>query len=179
ILLDERRGVDLREAEPRQDVLDAPTQTLIAREPSEHGPAKRQRVRNLAEVEACDLLDDVGLPRHVARSPRRDRHRLAVDVETEPTEQRVLLARRNLQADERVRSLRPKAHRRPRREIAVDVDVAGPPRAAELDDELGRKRSGLRGEVWVDTFLPAIRPFRPETQTFRRAEDRVRLEVRG
>ena len=49
-------------------------------------------VRHAVEDDACNLLDDVDLPRHVARPPCRDRHiPLVGDIEAEPLEDGALL----------------------------------------------------------------------------------------
>src|SRR5439155_7385510 len=63
-------------------------------------------------------------------------------------------------------------------QVAVDVGLARPVCARELDEELARKpRSGL-GEVRVDALLPPDRGLGAETEPLGGAEDADRLEVR-
>ena len=96
---DEARRVRLREAAAGEHVLDRPPQLLLAREAADRLPARRQRERHVVEDEARDLLDEVGLARHVACAPGRHRHRVAVDVEPEPAEDAALLVGGYVEAD--------------------------------------------------------------------------------
>ena len=61
----------------------------------------------------------------------------------------------------------------------MHVHVARPARAGELDDQLRSERRRPGCEVRIDALLPAIRSLGAQTETLRRAEDGVRLEVRG
>ena len=166
-------------SEPHHHFLHATLQSLLARQPTEHHLPDRKRERNVAEAEPRDLLDHVHLSSHVARAPRRHRHLLAVDVESEPAQPRMLLFPRRGESDELVGPLGSEADDRPRRQIRVHVDASHPLRVRELDDQLRRERRCLRGEMRIDSLFPAVRPFRSQPQTLRGAIDRVRLEVRG
>src|SRR5580765_8661574 len=54
-----------------------------------------------------------------------------------------------------------------------------PVRTGKLDDELCREFGRVFGEIRIDTLLPPVRAFGAETQTLRRAEGRVGVEVRS
>ena len=76
-------GVYASEAAADEDVLHT-RRAAAGRQPPEHRLAARQRERDLRQLEACDLLDEVDLARHVARAPRRDAEpAVAVDVEAD------------------------------------------------------------------------------------------------
>ena len=60
-----------------------------------------------------------------------------------------------------------KAHHRRLGQLGMDVGVAGPARAGQLDDELCRKLCRLLGEIRVDALLPAVRALGAESQALR------------
>ena len=85
--------------QPDEHVLDEPAQSLRAGKPPEHRVAARQREGDVGEPKARDLLDQVDLPRHVARAPRRhEEPALRVAVEAESVQDRRLLVRRRPRA---------------------------------------------------------------------------------
>ena len=137
------------------------------------------RVRDPVEDRPRDLLDEIDLTRHVARTPGRDGDLPVVrDVEPKAFERLALVARRDVEPDHSVRSLGPEPDDPALGEPPLDVGVPGHARAAEVDDHPARElRSGLR-EVRVDAFLPAVRACRPERVTLGAPEDPERLEVR-
>ena len=122
------RRVRLGEAEADERVLDAAAERLLARQPAEHLAPRRQRVRHVLEPEARDLLDHVDLARDVAGAPGRHDDVLAVALEAELAEQRVLPLGRRLDADQRVGALGPEADDRPLGQVAVHVGVRRPAR---------------------------------------------------
>ena len=159
----ERRRVDLGEPERDEHVLDATAQALERRECAEHGPPHRQRERNLVQPDAGDLLDQVDLASHVAAPPRRHRHvPVDVDVEAEAAQDRALLVRGSLEPDQLVGALRPEAEDGPCRQLPLDVALAQPACARQLDEKLRRERRSLRGEIRIDALLPAIRALGPQ-----------------
>ena len=127
---DEAPCVGLAEATARHDVLRHPPQALILREAAEHRAPRGQRERDVVEPEACDLLDEVDLARHVAGAPGRDGHAPVVaftgDLEAEPLEDAPLLGGVDLEPDDGVRAGGPQARDRPGRKLAPDVRVADP-----------------------------------------------------
>jgi hypothetical protein len=89
-----------------------------------------------------------------------------------------LLVGRDLESEQRVRALGPEADLRRLGQLTLDVDLAGPARVGELDEQLGREARGVLGEVRVDALLPAVRAVRPEREPLGAAKNRDRLEVR-
>ena len=76
--------VRLREAGADEDVLDDPAEPLERRQVTGDRTAERHRVRHAVEHRPRDLLDEVDLTGHVARTPRRDGHLQVVgDLEAE------------------------------------------------------------------------------------------------
>ena len=59
------------------------------------------------------------------------------------------------------------------------VCVGGPVGAGQVEQKLSRQLGRRRGQVGVDSFLPAVRALRAQAQAFGGLEDRERLEVRG
>ena len=101
ILGDEAPRVRLRQAGAHERVLDDPPQALLLREPAVDVAPERQRVRDAVEEWPGDLLDQVDLAGHIARTPGRDRHvPLVGDLEPEPPQHRSLLVVGNVEADE-------------------------------------------------------------------------------
>ena len=87
-------------------------------------------------MEAPDLLDQVGLAGDVTGAPGRGRNRERVaDLEAEPLEDPPLLGAGDLEAEQRVGARRPEIDPRALGEVALDVDVARPAGAGELDEE--------------------------------------------
>jgi hypothetical protein len=128
-------------------------------------------------VEARHLLNDVDLPRDVPRTPGRHVDDLTDGLEAQPAEERELLVRGHLEAHDRVRAIRVKADLRNLRQFALHVHMSGPAGARELDDQLRRELRRRAGEMRIDTLLPAVRTFGPQTQPVRAPQDADRLEV--
>jgi hypothetical protein len=177
---EERGHVDLREAAAGEDVLDRAAQALRRAQASEARAPEWQRVWDVVQPETDDLLHEVGLAAHVSRAPGRHGHvPVLAHVEPETRESLALLVRRDLEARELGGSLRPQPDHGPLRQLALDVDVAGPARPGQRDDQLrGKPRRVLR-EVGVYALFPPVGTVGPQAQPLRRLEDRDRLEVRG
>src|SRR5205807_7567163 len=109
LLRQEAPRVGLRVAEAGERVLDAAPDSLRLRQAAEHRLALRKPGRHVFQPEAGNLLDHVDLTRHVARTPGRHDDALALDVEFEPLQDRVLLVRSRFEAADGVGSLRPEA----------------------------------------------------------------------
>ena len=172
--------VRLREARADEHVLGKAAQALIGSQLSEHGASHRQRERDLLQaVDPRDLLDEVDLARDVARAPGRHGHRPVGDVEAQALQRAALLVGRDLQPDHPVDAVGAERDDGRLGERALHVGVPRPLRAGELDDELRRERGGLRRQVRVDAFLPAVRAFGAQSVALRAREDADRLEVRG
>ena len=104
---------------------------------------------------------------------------VAVALEAEPAEQRVLPLGRRLDADQRVGALGPEA----RPPAARAARRARPRRAVqraarELEHEPRREVGRRPGEVRVDALLPAVRALGAQAVALGGAVDPVRLEVR-
>ena len=178
VLADEARRVRLREAAAGEHVLDRPPELLLAGEAADRLPAGRQRERHVVEHEARDLLDQIGLARHVPCAPRRRRHRVAVDVELEPAQDAALLVGGNVEAEQRARALRPQLDARSLRQRGVRVGLAHPAGAGRLHDQLRREPGRMLGEIRVDALLPPVRPLGAQREPLGGVEDRDRFEVR-
>ena len=126
ILGHETRGVRLGEAAADEHVFDGAPQLLLAREAPDRVSARRQRERDIVEDEARNLLDEVGLARHVTRAPRRHGDGVAVDLEPEPAEDAALLVGGNVETDELARARRTQLDHRARRQLAVRVGLRPP-----------------------------------------------------
>src|SRR5206468_1966004 len=101
----------------------------------------------LVHAEARDLLDEVDLPRHIARAPGRDAITAVRALEAEPREDRLLLTRRYLEPDDLVAPLRPQGDHRALGQRALHVDRARPPRLRELDEHPRREARGGAREI--------------------------------
>ena len=152
---------------------------LHRRQRAEHLASPGKRERDLVEPDSRDLLDEIDLPRHVARAPGGNGDAVVLGLEPEALQDRALLLRRGLEADQRVGAVGPQSNRRSLRERAMNIGVTGPARAADLDEQLRRKCGRLRRQVRVDALLPAIRAFRAELQPLRGPQQPDRLEVRS
>ena len=136
-------------------------------------------MRDPVEHWTRDLLDHVDLACHVARAPGRHGDVPVVrDLETEALEGGALLVRGNAEPDHERRPLGAKTDDGPFGKPVVDVDVAGHPRAREIDDHPAREDRRVLREVRVDALLPAVGTGCPEPESLGRAEDPERLEVR-
>jgi hypothetical protein len=175
----ERRRVRLGEAEPRERVLDAAQQLLLARQAAEHRAPRRQRERHVVEAEAGDLLDHVHFARDVARAPGRCGDGAVRRLEAEALEERALVVGRRCEADQRVGVPGCECDHRPRREAGVDVAVRDPPRVRQLEQELRREVRRRLREVRIHALDPPVLALRRHAEPLGGAEDRVRLEVRG
>ena len=78
----------------------------------------------------------------------------------------------------RVGPVRPEADDRPFGQLSVRVGVRGPPRAGQVEQQLGREVRRGPGEMRVDALLPAVRALGAQAEALARAEEAVRLEVR-
>ena len=173
------RGLDLGVAGADEDGLDRATKTLRTGQLADGLTTQRQRERHVVEPEACDLLDEIDFARDVTGTPGRHRHRpIRRDVETETRQPVALLVGTDLHPDDRVDALRPQPNDRSRRKGSVDVDVAGPSRAGERHEQLGRETRRRLSEVRVDALLPAVRPVGSQPQPLGALQDRDGLEVR-
>ena len=103
----------------------------------------------------------------------------SVDLEAEPLEDRALLVRRDVEADEAVGALGPEADDRPSRQAGVDVGAARQLGAGEVDEEPAREHGRRLGEMGVDALLPAVRALRAQAEPLGGVQDPDRLEVRG
>ena len=175
---DEGRRVRLGVAGADEDVLDLPAQALLAGQPPEHRVAARQRERDLGQLEARDLLDQVDLARHVARAPGRHAEAALQLLEADPAEDLGLLVGGHLEPEQLARTLRPQPDHRRLRQLALHVLGPGPARAAQLDDQLRRVGRRRPGHVRVDALLPAVRALGAQRVPLGAAQDPDRLEVR-
>jgi hypothetical protein len=173
--------VGLREASSDEHVLDQAPQALIRSEGAEHRAPQGQREGDpLQAVDARHLLDEVDLPGDVDGAPGRDGDLpVGAHVEPEPLERAALLVRRDLQSDHAVDPIGAERDDGRVSELADRVDVARPPRAGQLEDELGRERGRLRSKVRVDALLPAVRALGAERMPLGASQDADRLEVGG
>src|SRR5205085_4580384 len=87
----EARRVRLRETAADERLLDHAPQALLAREAAEADVLLRQRERDLAQLVARDLLDEVDLARDVARAPGGHAVSVGLRLEAELREDRGLL----------------------------------------------------------------------------------------
>ena len=130
-------------------VLDRAPQPLRRRQPAREPLERRQRERDLVQVHARDLLDHVGLARHVARAPGRNGRPSSRRATSKPSRSRSsrwssggtsspfsASARSGRNADDR-----------PLGQVAVHVGRARPARAGELDEQLASRgrRPARRG----------------------------------
>ena len=180
ILGDEARRVRLVEPGAEQHVLDDAAQSLLLREPAEHLAPGGQRVRDLVEPDAADLLDEVDLAGHVPRAPGGNGH-LRVAATSKPSRSRIACCSAGGVSRPSISSVRSRAQVRTGRrgQLAVDVRVARPARAGQVDEELGRKLGRRLREVRVDALLPATRRLGAQAQPLGGAKDPDRLEVGG
>ena len=175
----EARSLDLGVAGAGENVLGRAAKTLLTGQPADGLTAQRQRERHVVEPEAGDFLDDIDFARDVTGTPGRHGHRpIRRDLEPETRQPGALLVIADLHPNDRVDTLRPQPNDRCRRKLSADVDVAGPPRAGERYEQLGRKTSRRLGEVWVDALLPPIRPVGTQPKPLGALQDRDGLEVR-
>ena len=168
------RRTRARRAHPRRGAAVA-----AARQRSEHRASRGQRERHGVEPEARDLLDDVDLARHVARAPRRHDDAVAVALEAEPAEDRVLPLGRRLDADHLVGPRRPEATTGRSGSSPCTSVCAVQVAPGQLEQQPVASSAAGLGEVRVDALLPAVRALGAQPQPLGRAEDAVRLEVRG
>ena len=177
---DEAGRVRLGEPRADEDVLDRPAESLRRGEHAEHGPAPRQRERNVVELEPRDLLDQVDLARDVARAPGRSGHGSGRPG-SNPSRRRIESCSRvrHLEPDERRGPVGAEADHRRARQVRPHVRLPGPAGTGRLRDEPRAEARRRRGEVRVDALLPAVRALGPQAQAPRRGEDPDRLEVRG
>ena len=145
---------------------------------------ERERVRDLVEVEARDLLDEVGLAGDVAAAPGRHRHVPVVGpiidhVEAEAGEHAALVGRVDLDADQLVRPLGPEVNDRPLGELGVRPrpSPASARRRARRSASSRGRRPARRGRGRRPSPSGASPPCGAEP--LRALEDRERLEVRG
>ena len=177
----EAEGVRLRHADADEHVLAEPSQPLLDRTPPEHLAPFGQRERHLLEaVDADDLLDDVDLARDVAGAPGRDGDDAGplLDLEAEPLEDPALVGERHVDARDGVGALGPQPRHGADGQIALLVDLAGPARLRQVDEQLGRVDRRLLRDVRVDALLPAVRTLGAKREPLRRLHDPHRLEVR-
>ena len=134
------------------------------------GAAGRQRERDLVQVDARDLLDDVGLAGHVAGAPGRHDHvpRIRLD-EPEPREQPPLVVLGNLEAVQRVRALGAEMDHGPVGQPRRDVGGARQPGARELQEQRGRVVGGRLGQVAGRRPSPSGSSRRCEARAARRS----------
>ena len=167
------------EAGADEDVLQRAAEPLLGGQVTGDEATERHRVRHPVEHDAGDLLDEVDLSRDVARPPRRDGHGPGtVHLEAEPLEDRALLARGDVEADQAARALRAEGHEGSFRETVVDVDRGDRLGGGEVDEQAAGERRSRLGRVRVDALLPLVRPLRAEPEPLGGAEDADRLEVR-
>ena len=176
---DEAPGVRLGVPGADEHVLEHAAEPLLGREVARDGAPERHRVRHAVEHDPRHLLDDVDLPRHVARAEGRHRHVPSlVDLEVEPLEDRPLLGVRHVEADHRARPLGAQRHDRALGQPVVHVDRAGRLGAREVDQEPAREHGRRLGRIRVDALLPLVRALGAEREPLGRLEDPDRLEVR-
>ena len=132
-------------------------------------------------LEARDLLDQVDLPRHVARAPRRHAQP-AVRSCSKPSAARIAACRPTARRARGPRSSAPgrSVIDRGRRAVFA-LTSACPVQRAPASSTISPRRQRRRrtGEVRVDALLPAVRAFGAEREPLGRAQERDRLEVRG
>ena len=88
-----------------------------------------------------------------------------------------MVVRGSLEPDQLVGALRPEADDGARRQLPLDVALAQPACARQLDEKLRRERRRLRGEIRIDALLPAIRALGPQLEPLRAPQQPERLEV--
>ncbi len=172
----------VRLVEPGADerVLGTAAQALLAGQATRAG-ATGKGEGDLVQVNARDLLDDVGLARDVAGAPGRHDNIPGVRLdEPEPREQPPLVVLGNLEAVQRVRALRAEMDHRPvgqpgrrRRWNPRACAPASSRSSAVAWSAAGSARYG--STPFSQRFEPSVRsPSRSESR-----EDPGRLEVRG
>ena len=152
----QRVGVGLEEAAADQNVRHEAPQTLLAGEAREDVAPNGSRGRDLLEAEARHLLDQVDLAAHVACPPVRHVGVPAfVDREPESCQATPLLVLGHGNPDDRLGTRRPQLDARPVGEFGLDVRLARPARARQLEQELRRMVRGALGQFGRDALLPA------------------------
>ena len=104
---------------------------------------------------------------------------LVIDLEAEPRQALALLVLGDRDADDLLGALGSQPDHGALREVRLDVGVAGPARAGELDEQLRRVDRRRLGELGRDALLPARLRLRAHVEPLAAAEDAELLEVRG
>ncbi len=102
----------------------------------------------------------------------------SLDLEAEPRQDRPLLVRGDLEADDAIRALGAEPDHGALGQAGVHVDTARQLGAGEVDEETAREHGGRLGGVRVDALLPAVRAFGAKAEPLGCPQDPDRLEVR-
>ena len=174
----EAPGVRLGDARADEDVFDDAAEPLLFR--------RRPRTCRRSGI-VCGIRSSTGRATSsitsISRVTSRARQVGTVTSQSfetsKPKPSRVaLLVRGNAEPDHERRPLGAKTDDGPFGKPVVDVDVAGHPRAREIDDHPAREDRRVLREVRVDALLPAVGTGCPEPESLGRAENPERLEVR-
>ena len=169
-----------REAAACEHVLDEPAQPLPAGKPPEHRVAAREREGDVGEPKARDLLDQVDLPRHIARAPRRhEEPALQVAVEAEAVQDRRLFVRGDSSpSTASVRSVRSVIDCR---SGSVPWTSASPVQRAPASSTMSRVASVAAGPATYGStpFSQRLDALTAQRVPLGALEDPDRLEVRG
>ena len=143
----------------------APAEPLRRRQVPGDRAAERHRVRDAVEHGPRDLLDEVDLARHVARTPGRDGHLPARRRPRTRAASRIVallvLGATSSPISGSARS-GPERDDRPLGKPVVDVHRPGQLGAGEIDEQPAREHRGRLGRVRVDALLPLVRALRAQ-----------------